>query len=95
MVKDPAFSLQWLVAWVQSLAWELSQALAAAKKKKKDSLFSTLPERRGCANPRRATGGSTRVGQEAEEQGESMHFRLCCGFCGKEQVKLGRQASNW
>lgn len=45
--------------------------------------------KRDLATPRRATQGSTRVGQRQREQGEGIAKSLYCGFCGKEKARQG------
>lgn len=54
-----------------------------------------VPKRRGCPTPCRATLGSTRIGQEAEKVRGNVGESLYCGFCGKDQVRQGKQAYDW
>ena len=57
----------------------------------KESLLLTVPRRKGHSTPRRATQGSTEVGQEAREW-KNVGKSVYCAFRGKEQVRPGEQA---
>ena len=63
---------------------------------KEEVVILTDPYKRRCSRPQRASPGTTRVGEEAEEARGQQGQGPCCGFPGRNrETGVGRLGIGW